>query len=188
LLGLILAGCAAAGVVESNDPAVKIRQAVELYNRQGRYMPAKRLFDEAMTIYQAKGDELGVAEVHRQLGFYYQSHFPKSGPVLLPDDFTGTTGGIENRYLIAMEHFEKALALFTKHKQFDTAANVYYSMGTNYYLGQKNVPAACAAFDKTLEANSQAQALNPNRVVNLPAGVRSYADFMAQTKRQVGCP
>ena len=50
-----LVGCTAVGVVESDDPAVKIKQATSLYRKEGRIVVADRLFHQAMHSYRVAG-------------------------------------------------------------------------------------------------------------------------------------
>src|SRR3569832_1253737 len=73
LLLVALAGCAAALVPETSDPARKLGWARELINNQNRPIPAERLIKEALTIYQAEQNELGEADANRTLAEFYKS-------------------------------------------------------------------------------------------------------------------
>jgi hypothetical protein len=54
IVGVVLSGCAAMGVVETGDPDKKIRDAYILFGEQQRPLPAERLIREAIAIYQHK--------------------------------------------------------------------------------------------------------------------------------------
>lgn len=92
----LLMGCAAAGVPETSDPYVKLDQAAEK-DRQGRIAIEERLLEDAVRMFRADGDELGLAEAYRQYALLLRQYPNPSGELLLigttvvpaPDDELG---------------------------------------------------------------------------------------------------
>lgn len=72
LSSLLLLGCSSAGVIHSNDPSVKISQAYQLKS-QSRPIPAQKLLQEALVIYQAENNKQGEARAYLGLGDLYKS-------------------------------------------------------------------------------------------------------------------
>jgi hypothetical protein len=69
----LLAGCAAMGVVATDDPAGKLRDATALFGGYARPLPAERLIREAIDIYEKQNDSLGLAEAYRTYGLFFRS-------------------------------------------------------------------------------------------------------------------
>jgi len=180
---LTLVGCSAVGVVESSDPRVKLDQAVELWEHQGRFTPAKRLISDALAIYQQRGDELGIAETYRTFAFYYRADTSKFGrSVLVPDDFVAPA-----RYQLSMDYFRKALEIYERHGEDGMASNVYMSMGQSYAAIFNDKPEACRMFDLSLAANRNWMTVHPDAKVNLPRGISSFEELIARGKQEIPC-
>lgn len=78
-----LVSCAAALVPETNDPQVKINQGYQLI-QMGRSLAARKVMEQALTMYAEKKDELGIAKANIALADLYrngQTH----GDLKLPD-------------------------------------------------------------------------------------------------------
>jgi tetratricopeptide (TPR) repeat protein len=178
-----LIGCSAVGVVSSSDPEVKFGQAQELV-RQGRFMPAQRLLQEAQEIYEKRGDEAGLAETYRQFGFFYRAPIPRGS--LVPDDFVGATNGIASRDIRAMEYFQKSLALFRKLGKLDMESNLHFVMGQTYAGGLNDKSAACGSFQSSLEVHRKALQQDPGLRVDT-GPYRSLDEIIAKARQEVGC-
>lgn len=69
LFGLaVLSGCAGMGIVATSDPLAKLNDSEDLFERQGRPLPAERLIREAMVIYEERDDAHGLGNANRQYG------------------------------------------------------------------------------------------------------------------------
>ncbi len=73
LLGTILSACTGIGIVASSDPLVKLNDAEHLFMRENRPLPAERLIQEAMAIYQKRDDAHGLGNSNREYGDFLQS-------------------------------------------------------------------------------------------------------------------
>jgi hypothetical protein len=178
-----LMGCSAVGVVSSSDPEVKLGQAQELV-RQGRFMPAQRLLQEAQEIYEKRGDEAGLAETYRQFGFFSRAPIPRGS--LVPDDFVGTTNGVASRDIKAMEYFQKSLVLFQKLGKLDMESNLHFVMGQTYAVGFKDKSAACRSFQSSLDVHRKAVQQNPGLRIDT-GPYRSLDEVIAKARQEVGC-
>ncbi|MGE5768290.1 MAG: hypothetical protein ACM35H_13965, partial [Bacteroidota bacterium] len=133
--GLFVAGCAATGVPKTDDPAQKLRDATMLYDQQERPLPAEKLIQEAIEIYQARGDNLGLAEAYRQYGFFFRSETVGNNAALYASQgFLEPTATIENRYQKSAEYFRRAGELFEDEGRFDNLSNAQLNEGFTYHF------------------------------------------------------
>ena len=75
LVVLILSGCAAAGVPYTSDPAAKLADAAQLFDIQGRPLPAEKLIVEALDQYKDTNNQLGLAEAYINAEHCSQPHY-----------------------------------------------------------------------------------------------------------------
>jgi tetratricopeptide (TPR) repeat protein len=136
-----LSGCAAFGVPYTSDPYEKLGLAKELFNRQGRPLPAERLIREAIEICNKTNDSKCQAEAY----FAYSSFF-KSPSVekwrknYQRNGFMDETATFETRLAKSEEYFNKAISLNPE---------IYLNRGIAYYdNGQLEL--AFSDFDKTI--------------------------------------
>ncbi len=190
LVGAIycFAGCAGVGISATSDPAVKLNDAGDLFERQDRPLPAERLIREAIEIYQERNDQLGLAEAYRTYGFFFRSpsiegkwskHYRENG-------FLDKSTTFETRYAKSIEYFEKARAIFVEVKRFDALTNVDLNMGFTYVaMGDRD--AACKAFDRSLESYRENLRVTAGAKPVVPRGFTSYEEFLADRKKRYGC-
>jgi hypothetical protein len=186
---LSAAACAAFGVPATSAPATKLRDATALFDQQDRPLPAERMIREAMDLYQAAGDEVGVAEACRTYGFFFRSpsvaakwsnHYRENG-------FFDRSATFDTRYARSVEYFERARRIYAARQQFDALKNVDLSVGfTLELMGDRQ--AACQAFDRSRQDNAEWARHNPGAKIELPRGFRTYEEFLATHKQRVGCP
>lgn len=186
LLGL--SGCAGFGIAATSDPAAKLSDAGDLFDRQDRPLPAEQLIREAIVMYQEKNDQLGLADAYRTYGFFFRSpsiegkwskHFRANG-------FLDKSATFETRFAKSIEYFEKARTILAEKEHFDALTNVDLNMGFTY-VAMGNTQAACQAFDRSLESyrDNLRQATGARPVV--PQGFASYEEFLADRKKRYGC-
>src|SRR3989442_11453492 len=139
-------GCAGVGVVATSDPAAKLRDAGDLFDRQDRPLIAERLIREAMDIYQANNDQLGLAEAYRTYGFFFRSPSieGKWNNYYRANGFLDRSATFATRYAKSIEYFEKARTIFAASTRYDALTNVDLNMGFTY-IAAGNTPAACQA-------------------------------------------
>jgi tetratricopeptide (TPR) repeat protein len=185
---ITLTGCAGVGVIATSDPAAKLNDAGDLFDRQDRPLIAERLIREAIDTYQSNKDQLGLAEAYRTYGFFFRSPSieGKWNKYYRENGFLDKSATFDSRYTKSIEYFEKARTIFADNKRFDALTNVDLNMGFTY-VAMGNSPAACQAFDKSAESNRENLRQNPTAKPALPKGFSSYEAFVADRKKQYGC-
>jgi tetratricopeptide (TPR) repeat protein len=185
---IMVTGCAAFGVPASSDPREKLGQAVYLYEKQDRPLPAERLIREAHEIYLSKSDDLGLAESYRQYAFllkspavgHWEPHYRKGG-------FLDKSVSFDTRFEKAIEYLQKARDIYAKHGKYDALSNVNLVMGHIYlsYIGDEN--RACEYYDKSLEDHQEFMKVEPDAKISLPEGFESFSDYIAAAKKRAKC-
>jgi len=187
-LAVVFAGCVAVGMPTSSDPAVKLAQATEMFDRRGRPVPAEALIQEAIGIYTQHSDQPGLAEAYRVYGFFFRSHslgqFERRYREV---GFLDREARFDERFQRSVDYFQRAQALFEAQGRDDKVTNVWLNMGFSYEF-MKDTPHACAAYDKSLEASRRFQRARPDARLDLPAGVTSYEAYLNGHKTRLGCP
>jgi tetratricopeptide (TPR) repeat protein len=183
----IVTGCAGVGVVATSDPAAKLRDAGDLYDRQDRPLIAERLIREAIEAYQSQNNQLGLADAYREYGFFFRSpSIEKWNKVYRENGFLDKSATFETRHVKSIDYFEKARAIYSEHKRFDALTNVNMNMGFTYVaMGDKQ--AACRAFERALESYRENIRQNPTAKPTLPKGFTSYEDYWSDRRKRYGC-
>jgi len=182
-----LVGCAAMGVPVTSDPAKKLGYAGSLYDQQGRPIPAERLIQEAIEIYEEQQNELGLAEAYRQYAFFFRSaSVRKHEEYYRSVGFRDKSATFDSRYLKSIEYFEKARDLYMGHEKHDGLMNVYLNMGFTYQL-MDTPKAACPVFDKSLSSYNEYLKSHPDANLQVPSGFSSFEDYIYEVKRSGSC-
>ena len=137
---LLLGACAGIGVVETSDPAQKLRDAEILYDNEDRPLLAERLIREAIEIYQPTNDKLGLGESYREYGFLLRSPSVKGtwADFYRQNGFLDKSVTFETRYRKSVEYLEMATSLFVELGRFDRATNTALNQGFSYVLMSDN--------------------------------------------------
>ena len=183
-----LLGCSAMGVPASSDPATKLRQANELFVREDRPIPAERLIQEALDIYEKDGDRLGAAEAYRTFGFFYRSTAVERWEKVYRAEtgFFDKTVTFDTRFDKSAQYFEKSAKTFEQAGALDRAVNAEFNEGMTFALA--NRPAnACEAYDRSLIMYRDAQKSNPDKSPDLPPGVKTFDELVMKFKAKVRC-
>ena len=186
-LFLMMSGCAAMNVPITSDPIEKLKWAQELYDRQGRPLPAERLITEAIEICKKNDDQSCLGKAYLNYGFFFRSpsvekwqkYYEKNG-------FYDKTATYENRLTKSKENFEKAISYFLNANEFDALTNAYLNLGWTYYFMGDN-KAECEPYAKSLEYNLKYIESNPNKPLALPQGVSSYKEYIEIQQKRAGC-
>ncbi len=186
-IALLLGGCAAAGVPSTDDPARKLRDASVLYDQQGRPFPAEKLIQEAIQIYEARGDNVGLAEAYRQYGFFFRSETVGNNARLYASQgFLDPTATIEKRFEKSAEYFRRSAELFEAAGQFDSLSNVQLNEGFTYhFMGETAL--ACEAFDRSLASQRRAEQTQSGSRPALPRGFTSFEAYIEAVRKEAGC-
>jgi tetratricopeptide (TPR) repeat protein len=190
----VLSGCAGVGIVATGDPLTKLNDAEDLFMRQDRPLPAERLIREAMAIYEQRGDQHGLANANRQYGDLLRSSaVQKWEKVYRRDGFQDKSITFDNRLEKATEFYRKALTYYgsaeQQHQQagkYDALTNVYFNAAWSHLqVGEREK--ACGYYDKTIQAYDENVRRNPGAKPYIPPGSGSFAEFVGNAKRRVGC-
>jgi tetratricopeptide (TPR) repeat protein len=184
---VILGGCAGVGLVAISDPAAKLREAGDLFDRQDRPLGAERLIREAIERYRKDNDQLGLANAYRTYGFFFRSSAieGKWSRYYRENGFLDKSASFGAKYEKSIEYFEKARTIFADYKRFDALTSVNLNIGFTYeVMGYRE--AACQAFDRSLENNRDNLQISKAKVV-LPQGFATYEEFLAPHRERAGC-
>jgi tetratricopeptide (TPR) repeat protein len=190
ILGALLSACAGVGVVATDNPHAKMSQARQLADA-GRAAQARRQLDEAIAIFTQKNDAPGLAEAYRQYGFLARLGMAAPDVILMrmPGPDAPTVADLD----LSTQYFQKSAEILSQQALPDQLSNVYFNLGVNDGLYAKYHPApgkresACAHFDRSLQANRDAEERQPGLKVDLPRGMRSFAELIARAKSEAGC-
>ena len=186
LLSCLLIGCAGVGVFSTDDPAAKLRWAQVLIEDHGRDILGERLIFEAMAIYKDTKDEAGMAEAYRVYGILLKS--PSVAHVCAANingrNFTDKSVTCENRYVKALEYFEKTLAI-DETTATGSPANIYLLIGLTKEI-LKDKSGACASFDKAIEADQFRALKHPEIKVHTING-QGFSEVMEKIKVESAC-
>lgn len=146
---LWLAGCAAAFVPATSDPQEKLNWAGGLVHIASRPLPAERLIREAISIYKQQNDEVGLAGAYTVYASYFASTaIEQHRKWYAEHGFQDETATVDNRYAKSIEYFQKAAAIYTRHKRTDWLTYVNLNMGLTYeQMGDRD--SACRAFKRS---------------------------------------
>ncbi len=177
-----LTACAGVGIVDSNDPNVKVAQAEQL-TRVGRAAQARRQLDEAIPLFEAKNDKAGLAEVYRQYGFLARLGGAQEGVIAIRQPVAAYSSA---NLALSDQYLHKSVALFAEADRLDMASNVYMQLSNNAYF-RKETKEACAYLDHSSAVHRQWQAKHPGAAIELPQGMKTFDDLIAYMKKETGC-
>ena len=180
-----LTGCAAVGVIATDDPRQQLENAQAMIE-QNRPGPAERFIFEALAECQKRKDTDCEAAAYREYGIFFlwatgewNNYYGKFG-------FKDKSATYDNRYEMAAKYFVMSETLYRQISKFDAVTNVTLNLGFAYQA-QTDRPAACQAFDASLAANQENLRLNPKAEVFLPKKYENYESYIATKKKHAGC-
>jgi hypothetical protein len=190
-----LSGCAGVGIVSTSDPGEKLNDAEVLFLKKNRPVPAEKLIQEALVIYQERDDSHGLGNAHREYGDLLRSpavaswepSYRKSG------GFLDKSITFDNRLKKASEHYATALEYYRRAEQqelaaskYDALTNVYYNMAwSNLALGARDE--ACSDFDRSLQAYNENMRRNPTAHPYGGRDSRTLPEMLSLVKQQADC-
>lgn len=187
LLATIICGCEAIGVPFTDDPSKKLGMAVELLDHENRPLPAERLIEEAISIYKSNNDEAGLAGANDVYGYFFRSVTVSNwGKYFMEHPFIDKSATYQGRYAKSRDYYQLAANTYMSKGMLDKAANIHYSIGITYEL-QQDKNSACAMFDQAIADHAGYESSHPGITYNLPAGVKTYQEYVQREKQKVGC-
>lgn len=190
VLALLLAACAAPREEEIEtrveNPAEKLLLAGWYYEERNRPRPAERLMREAIEIYEATGDRLGLAHAYRSYALFLRSDaVRRAAEIYTEEGFLDPGITFDNRLAQSIAYLERAIGLYEQEAAYGWVINAQLQLGFGHHF-QKQTAQACAAFDRSLEVYQEHRA-STEAVIRLPPGESSYESFVAAMKKQSGC-
>jgi len=183
-----LTGCAAMFGRSTSDPAVKLQWASELFSSKDEPVEAEKLIRDAIDMYELKRDHLGLAEAYRQYGLFFRSN-----AVSKFEDYYNTNGFLDekvkfkDRYVKAIEYFNKSKELYADFGHYDVLSNLYISLAKTYVLTNRQ-DEACSAFTKSVESFTRFKKENQDVQEQRSLEITNYMEYVDLMKKQAGCP
>ena len=188
----LLAACAAPPPEEKietrvENPAEKLLLAGWYYEERNSPRPAERLIREAIQIYQASSDRLGLGHAYRTYGLFLRSAAVRRAAELYAEEgFLDPSITLDNRLAQSIAYLERAATLYEQEAAYGWVINAQLQLGYGHHF-QKQTAQACAAFDRSLEVYQEHRA-STEASIRLPPGESSYETFVAAMKDQSNCP
>jgi tetratricopeptide (TPR) repeat protein len=171
---------------EAPDPAIKLRVAGALVGQENRPQEAEKLIREAIEIYEAKQDVVGLANAYRGYALFFSSKAVEASKYYRENGFLDHSAAFDSRYRKSIEYFDKARSIFLAQKRFDALTNVDLNRGFTYaQMGDRK--AACAAFDESVASARANLEQNPSARPVTPAGYASMHDYLTEQKHRHRC-
>lgn len=169
------------------SPAEKLLLAGWYYEERNSPRPAERLIREAIQIYQANGDRLGLGHAYRSYALFLRSDAVKRAADLYTQEgFLDPGITFDNRLTQSIAYLERATTLYEEEAAYGWMINAELQIGYGHHF-QKQTAEACAAFDRSLEVyRRHREAMEAT--LWLPPGESSYESFVAAMKDQSDCP
>ncbi len=187
VMSSILAGCAAVGVPTTSDPIEKLKWASDLYDHQGRPLPAEGLIKEAIDICAKQNDQSCLGKANFEYGFFFRSPSIRDNEeIYRKHGFLDKTATFDNRLTKSKEYFQKSVEHYLNTTEYDSLTSAYLNLGFAYYfLGEHQNE--CEPYIKSLEYNARNIAANPNAHVVTPAGFATFSEYIKAQQQRAGC-
>ena len=183
-----LTGCAALFGPSTDDPAVKLKWASELFSSKEEPIEAEELIRDAIDSYEMKRDHLGLAEAYRQYGLFFRSNaVSKFEDYYQKEGFLDEKVLFKDRYKKAIEYFNKSKDLFADYGKYDVLSNLYISLAKTYDIMEKREE-ACEAFTKSVESFARFRNENKEEQEQRALEIANYMEYVGVMKKQAGCP
>ena len=181
-----LGGCAAVGVIQTDDPQQKLRDAQAMIE-QNRPIPAERFIVEAIDICQQRADRNCLANGYRMYGIFFLWAGPAWAHYADNGGFRDKSASYAQRYSKSTEYFIQSRDLLAQGDHYDELSNVNLNLGFAYGAANQ-LPEACQAFDASLLAYRENIRRNPGVKVILSDKYATYDSYILIKKTNAGCP
>jgi hypothetical protein len=190
----LLCGCAGIGIVATDDPRTKLVDAGVLFGQKNRPVPAEKLINEAMSIYQRNDDPHGLGNANREYGDFLTSPAVRNWePQYRQHGFEDRSVTFDNRLTKADEFYRRALDYYSQATtqlkdagRYDDLTNVYFNMArVHLHFGEND--ASCSDFDLTYWAYTENMLRNPSAKPYFPGRFSSFPEALAYERQRAGC-
>jgi tetratricopeptide (TPR) repeat protein len=190
----LLYGCAGVGIVATDDPRKKLVDAAVLFGQENRPVPAEKLINEAMSIYQRNDDPHGLGNANREYGDFltspavgnWESQYRQHGFADRSVTFDNRLSKANEFYRRSLDYYSQATTQLKDAGHYDALTNVYYNMArVHLHFGEKDE--ACSDFDLTYWAYTENMQRNPSAKPNIPARFSSLPEALTYERERAGC-
>lgn len=179
-VAIFLAGCSAAGVLATSDPAKKLAQARTLLEL-GRPIPAQRSIQEAIDIYSRQNNLSGLGEAYAVYAEFHHSRAYHSHKA-----FFEQYGEYDSTLNTTIRYFGKAKESYLAGEDYAGASNIAFRLGLLYTsIGEPEQ--ACTAYDESLSYHHESRLRRPDERYVLPAGFSNMDEVICAYKAKAGC-
>ena len=160
---LTLFGCAAAGVVHTNDPYTKVSNSYVMMSH-GRPIPAERFAKEALSQFKEQGDIFGQGEAHVALGSLYKSEMMK----------------LDTK---SIEHYKQAVNSFKTINDYKNTAKSEFALANAYAnIGKNNHQ--CQMYSKALSSYNVGINENPDISFKINPNFKTFEEMVVAFKNE----
>jgi hypothetical protein len=181
----LLAGCEGVGIPATDDPNVKLSQAEYLRSGSGRIMQARRVTEQAIALFEQRGDKAGLAKAYREYGLIALDGGLNDDPVILraPNAPRNPRPGDLDT---AETNLKRALDFANETDQRYLAANINFVLG-NVQVLRGTPQESCSYYDSSIKGFLDAEAHQPGVRLELPAGANDPTELVKRAKKEAGC-
>jgi tetratricopeptide (TPR) repeat protein len=179
---VMLAACAGVGIPLTDDPDAKLAMATTLVD-DGRVLQARRQTEEAIAIFEQRGDRAGLARAYRVYALVAVSGGLNADAVVLRK--TPPHPGREELEH-AEEYLNRAAPLAAETGQPYLVARITLMLGSSQYV-RGNHREACTLFDRAIDQWRAAEAEQPGVASQMTPGTRDFPGAVARIKATVPC-
>jgi hypothetical protein len=186
---LLLSACEGVGIPATSDPYTKLAQAHTLWRDEGRVMQARRLVEQAIVIFNERGDKAGLAQAYWEYGLVARVGGANVDPVIyyLHPEMVAQHQPTPEELHLSDEYLARSAALANEAKRLDIVFNANLFLGDNQVLRGNNLQ-SCAFYDLALAAAHDANRQQPEIGFDLPKGTHSIDEFVESVKHKAFCP
>lgn len=161
---VLVSGLFGVSVNSSPDPDQKLNSAYSAMN-QGKFVPAKRLINEAMSLFKENNNKIGVAHTYTALGVFHKWN---------PKHFRHKTIGSSFDLEKSKKYFLMAIEIFDAEGESNSSAKASFGLANSLPL--ENIKEVCSYYDlalKKYDPNGKKFPINP-RFKDFPSMVEAF--------------
>ena len=186
-------GCSAMFVGSTNDPHQKLTDAYGLLYNQNRPIPAEKLIQEAIEIFQKENDASGLAKGYATYGLFFNSPAVGHFSPYKTKGFLDKTVQYDQRYQKALWYFDKAKEILKKEQDSELNMStlsmiLFYEAET--YLNMYKTDSACKRYKKHIIKFKEYVSKYPDMKKFRNMSADSYEEYKIQMKYhmwRIGC-
>jgi hypothetical protein len=160
-IALALGACEGVGIPATSDPYAKLSMADHHWRDSGRVWRARQQIDQAIVIFEQRGDKAGLAEAYREYALIARVGGANPDPVILFPDSKAVYAykPSPDELNLSDGYLRRTIALATETRRFDLVTNADYLLGNNQVL-RGEPQNACGYYDRARPLRAKPRANN----------------------------